>query len=66
MPVSKNRRKSKRGRKHKENLAKAATAFGGGGYPSQFDRPPPPTPSATTPPDVGLQEQIAEATPARE
>ena len=64
MPVSKNKHKTKRGRRRKDNLAKAATAFGGGGYPDQFDRPPQPTPPATAPPDAGSQEQMAEETPA--
>ena len=64
MPVSKNKRKTKRGRRRKANLAKAADAFGGGGFPDQFDRSPQSAPPATTPPDLGLQEQIADETPA--
>ena len=59
MPVSKNKRKTKRGRRRKENLAKAATTFGGGGYPDQFDRSPQPAPPATTQPGEGSQEQAS-------
>ena len=40
MPVSKNKWKSKRGRRRKENLAKAEAVFGGGGAQDQFVRPP--------------------------
>ncbi len=54
MPVSKNRRKSKRGRRRKENLAKVDAAFGGGGARDQFVSPPQPAPAAT-PPDVEPQ-----------
>ena len=61
MPVSKNKRKSKRGRRRKENLAKTEGAFGGGGVPDQPDRPPQPNP-ATTQPDAGSQEQTPEET----
>ena len=61
MPVSKNKRKSKRGQRRKENLAKAADAFGGGAGPGQFDHPAQPAQS-TTPPDVGSQEQASEET----
>ena len=64
MPVSKNKRKTKRGRRRKENLAKVEGAFGGGEYPDQFDRPPQPAPPATAPPDTGSQEQMEEETPA--
>ena len=63
MPVSKNKRKTKRGRRRKENLGKAATAFGGGGYPDQFDRSPQPAPPATAPSDPELQEQASTETP---
>lgn len=49
MPVSKNKRKSKRGRRRKENLAKAEAVFGGGGAQDQFVRPPQPTTAAATP-----------------
>ena len=62
MPVSKNKRKSKRGQRRKENLAKAADTFGGGGVPDQFDRSPRPTP-ATTPPEVESQEQASTGSP---
>ena len=63
MPVSKNKRKSKRGRRRKENLAKAATAFGDGGYPDQFDHPPQSAPTPPAPPDAGLEEQTSTETP---
>ena len=63
MPVSKNKRKTKRGRRRKENLAKMEGAFGGGGYPDQFDRPPQPAPPATNPPGEESQEQTSTETP---
>ena len=63
MPVSKNKRKSRLGRRRKENLVKVSTGFGGGGYPDQFGRPPQPAPPATTPPDPELQEQASTETP---
>ena len=66
MPVSKNKRKTKRGRRRKENLAKVANAFGGGGYPDQFDHPPQTPPPTTTPPDAGLQEQASTETQGTE
>ena len=62
MPVSKNKRKSKRGRKRKANLAKAAGTFGDGGVPDRFDQAPQSAP-ATTQPDEGTQEQASEETP---
>ena len=63
MPVSENKRKSKRGRRRKENLAKAADSFGAGGGPDRFDRPTQPAPPATTQPGEGSQEQASTATP---
>ena len=62
MPVSKNKRKTKRGRRRKENLAKAADNFGAGGAPDRFDPPPQPSP-ATTQPGEGLHEQASTRTP---
>ena len=60
MPVS----KSKRGQKRKENQAKAAGGFGGGGVSGRFDRTPQPAP-ATTQPSEGLQQLTSvEDTPA--
>lgn len=61
MPVSKNKRKSRRGRRRKENLAKALSAFEGGGSPNRFDRPSQPT-QVTTPPGTEAQEQTPEET----
>ena len=63
MPVSKNKRKSKRGRRRKENLAKAADSFGASGFPDRYDRPTQQAPPATTPSDVGSQEQASTKTP---
>ena len=41
MPVSKNKRKSKRAQSRKVNRAKGGGNFGGGGAPPAFDYPPP-------------------------
>ena len=56
MLVSKNKRKSKRGQRRKENLAKAADTLGRGGITDDLDRPPQPAP-ATTPSDSSSQGQ---------
>ena len=61
MPVSKNRRKSKRGQRRKENQAKAASEFGDDGDQEYLYIPRQPTP-ATTQPEVGSQEQASEET----
>ena len=49
MPVSKNRRKSKRAQNRKVNRAKSGGDFGGGGVPDTLDYPPPMTPATTIP-----------------
>ena len=59
MPVSKNKRRSKRGRRRKENLAKVGGAFGGRGTSDRFNPPPRQTPP-TSQPDAGSQEQTPE------
>ena len=49
MPVSKNRRKSKRGQRRKVNRARAESSRGWGGVPDPFDYPPPPSPPGANP-----------------
>ena len=49
MPVSKNRRKSKKGQNRKVNRAKAGGDLGGSGVPDTFDPTPPTTPATTIP-----------------
>ena len=62
MPVSKNRRKSKRGQRRKENLEKGFPALEGGGDHEHFHTPPQPAP-ATTPSDSSSQEQASAESP---
>ena len=62
MPVSKDKRKSKKGQRRKANLAKAADGFEGGRVPNQFDGPPQAALAETTQTDVGSQEQTPEET----
>ncbi len=49
MPVSKNRRKSKRAQRRKVNRARAESSLGWGGVPDPFDYPPPPSPPGANP-----------------
>ena len=49
MPVSKNKRKSKKGQSRKVNRAKAGGDFGGGEVPDTFDLTPPTTPATAIP-----------------
>ena len=49
MPVSKNRRKSKKAQSRKVNRAKVAGNFGGGGAYDTFDYPPPEAPQGAIP-----------------
>ena len=49
MPVSKNRRKSKKGQRRKVNRAKAESSPGWGGVPDPFDYAPPPSPPGANP-----------------
>ena len=49
MPVSKNRRKSKRAQRRKVNRAKAESSPGWGGVPDSFDYLPPPSPPDASP-----------------
>ena len=49
MPVSKNKRKSKKAQSRKVNRAKAEGSFGGDGGPPAFDYPPPLSPSGVIP-----------------
>ena len=58
MPVSKNRRKSKKAQSRKVNRAKMAGNFGGGGVYDTFDYPPPVAPQGaipgTRPPETSI------------
>ena len=49
MPVSKNKRKSKKAQSRKVNRAKVAGNFGGGGVYDTFDYPPPEAPQGAIP-----------------
>ena len=49
MPVSKNKRKSKKAQSRKVNRAKAEGNFGGDGAPPAFDYPPPLSPQGAIP-----------------
>ena len=49
MPVSKNKRKSKKGQSRKVNRAKSGGDLGGSGVPDTFDPTPPTTPANTVP-----------------
>ena len=60
MPVSKNKRKSKRAQSRKVNRAKAEGNFGGGGAPPAFDYPPPLSPSGVIPELMPLGTSIDE------
>ena len=65
MPVSKNKRKSQRGRRRKANLEKGFPALEGGGDHEHFHPPPQPAP-ATIPSDSSSQEQKPEETAGTE
>ena len=65
MPVSKNKRKSKRGQRRKMSLTKAEGAFGGGGTPEDFDRSPQLAPTVA-PPDVTSQGEASTENPGTE
>ena len=58
MPVSKNKRKSKKAQSRKVNRAKVAGNFGGGGVYDTFDYPPPEAPQGaipgTRPPETSI------------
>ena len=58
MPVSKNKRKSKKAQSRKVNRAKVAGNFGGGGVYDTFDYPPPEAPQGaipgTRPPETNI------------
>ena len=61
MPVSKNKRKSKRAQSRKVNRGKAGGNFGGGGTPPEFDHPPPLSPQGAIPdliPDENRRYQV--------
>ena len=60
MPVSKNKRKSKRAQSRKVNRAKAGGNFGGGGTPPAFDHPPPLSPQDAIPELMPLETSIDE------
>ena len=60
MPVSKNKRKSKKAQSRKVNRAKAESNFGGGGTPPAFDHPPPPSPQGAIPELMPLGTSIDE------
>jgi hypothetical protein len=60
MPVSKNKRKSKKAQSRKVNRAKAEGNFGGGGAPPAFDYPPPLSPSGVIPELMPLGTSIDE------
>ena len=62
MPVSKNKRKSQRGRRRKANLEKGVSDPEGGGDHDHFHPPTDPAP-ATTPPDSSSQEQASTESP---
>jgi hypothetical protein len=60
MPVSKNKRKSKKAQSRKVNRAKAEGNFGGDGAPPAFDYPPPLSPSGVIPELMPLGTSIDE------
>ena len=60
MPVSKNKRKSKRAQSRKVNRAKAEGNFGGGRAPPEFDYPPPLSPQGAIPELMPLGTSIDE------
>ena len=60
MPVSKNKRKSKKAQSRKVNRARTEGNFGGGGTPPKFDHPPPPSPQGAIPELTALGTSIDE------
>ena len=60
MPVSKNKRKSKKAQSRKVNRAKAGGNFGESGAPSEFDHPPPLSPQGAMPELMPLETSIDE------
>ena len=60
MPVSKNKRKSKKAQSRKVNRAKGGGNFGGGGTPPEFDHPPPLSPQGAIPEIMPLGTSIDE------
>ena len=66
MPVSKNRRKSKRGQRRKENQAMAASNFGDGGDQEYLYIPHQTAAPATTPPGVESHKEASTETAGTE
>ncbi len=60
MPVSKNKRKSKKAQSRKVNRVKAWGNFGGDGAPPEFDHPPPLSPQGAIPELMPLETSIGE------
>ncbi len=60
MPVSKNKRKSKKAQGRKVNRGKAGGNFGGDGTPPEFDHPPPLSPQGAIPEPTALETSIDE------
>ena len=60
MPVSKNKRKSKKAQSRKVNRAKGGGNFGEGGTPPEFDHPPPLSPQGAIPEIMPLGTSIDE------
>ena len=60
MPVSKNKRKSKKAQSRKVNRAKAGSNFGESGAPPEFNHPPPLSPQGAMPELMPLETSIDE------
>ena len=60
MPVSKNKRKSKKAQSRKVNRVKAGGNIGGDGAPPEFDHPPPLSPQGAIPKLMPLETSIGE------